>query len=148
MQRLRFPPDTWNDSSCSIEMFVSGCLTTGGNSAQVTYTASSSHQRLVRLSCLNCKTVRRIPAPPLLQDDPGSPPDPESATQADGTRGEGRKRKRSKKKTVYKPPFFERPEHMLFRGNKMVVRTEDPPQGGMAAQVPIVEADVVSMTVG
>lgn len=77
----------------------------------------------------------RIPAPPLSQDDLGSPPDLESATQVDGTRAEGRKRKRSKK-AVYKPPFFERPEHILFRGNKMVVKTEDPPQGGMAAQVP------------
>lgn len=52
--------------------------------------------------------------------------------QVDGTRAGGRKRKGPRK--VYKQPFFERPEHILFRGNKMVVKTEDAPQDETAAQ--------------
>lgn len=134
MQRLRFPPDTWDDSDCSVETFVSFYFVTEQRSAQQSFTASSSHQKLVRFSCLNCKTMRRIPAPPLSQGDNESPPDPESAMQVDGTRIKGRKRKRSKK-GMYKQPFFERPEHILFRGNKMVVKTEDPAPGGTTAQV-------------
>jgi len=113
-------------------MFVSGNLIKEQHSAQPSYTASPSHHKLVKILCLNCKTARRIPAPPLLQDDSDTPQGPESAMQVDGTRAEGGKRKRPKK--VYKQPFFERPEHILFRGNKMVVKTEDAPQDETAAQ--------------
>ena len=44
--------------------------------------------------------------------------------QVDGS-GKRRKRRRHKK-GAYKQPFFERPEHILFRGNKVVDKTEDP----------------------
>ena len=53
----------------------------------------------------------------------------------DGPRVEGKRRKRPRKKVVYKQPFFERPEHMLFRGNKMVVNTEDSPPHETTVQV-------------
>ena len=53
----------------------------------------------------------------------------------DGTGAEGKRRKRTKKKIVHKQPFFERPEHILFRGNKVVVKTEDPPPHETAGQV-------------
>ena len=53
--------------------------------------------------------------------------------QVDGTEVGGKKRKRPKKKVVYKQPFFERPEHMLFRGNKLVVKTEGPPSDEITA---------------
>ena len=132
-------------------MFVSGYLITEQHLAQFAHIASSSHQRLVRLSCLNCKTARRIPAPPLLQGDSDSPQDPESATQVDGTRAEGRKRKGPKKKVVYKQPFFERPEHILFRGNKIMVNTEDLPQHETTAQASgsvMIEIDMTSKSVG
>ena len=48
--------------------------------------------------------------------------------QVDGSTGaEGKnRRKRSKKKAVYKRPFFERPEQILFRGNEAVVKSDDP----------------------
>lgn len=55
--------------------------------------------------------------------------------QVDSTRAKGRRRKRSKK-AVYKQPFFERPEHILFRGNEIVAKLEDPPSHGATAQVP------------
>jgi len=57
------------------------------------------------------------------------------AVPVDGTRVEGKRRKRPKKKVVYKQPFFERPEHMLFRGNKMIVKMEDSPPHETTAQV-------------
>jgi len=78
----------------------------------------------------------------VLQDSSDSPPDPKPATQVDETRTDGKKRKR-RKKVVYKQPFFERPEHILFRGNKMVVKTEDLPLGETTAQV----SESVSMEV-
>jgi len=55
--------------------------------------------------------------------------------QVDDTETEGQKRKRRKKKAAYKQPFFERPEHILFRGNKMVAKMEDLPLDETAAQV-------------
>lgn len=103
-----------------------GCdtLLIPGVTATVRSKFSPSHQKLVRFSCLNCKTTRRIPAPPLSRDDSDPPPDPGSAMQVDGS---GRRRKRRRhKKGAYKQPFFERPEHILFRGNKVVNKTEDP----------------------
>jgi len=126
-------------------MFVSGYLISEQHSAQFAYIASSSHQKLVRLSCLNCKTSRRIPAPPLLQGDSDSP----SAMQVDDTRAKGRKRK-GPKKVGYRQPFFERPEHILFRGNKMV-RMEDSPPHETAAQASesvMIGADVTSTSIG
>lgn len=68
----------------------------------------------------------------------------------DGTRSEERKRKRPRKKVVYKQPFFERPEHILFRGNKMVVKAEDPPLPKAAVQVSesvMIETDVASTSI-
>ena len=98
------------------------------NSAQLRHAASPSHKKLVRLSCLNCKATRRIPAPPLSQDHSDPPPDTESAMQVDdaGVERKGKRRKRVKKKVVYKQPFFERPDHILFRGNEMVAKAEGP----------------------
>lgn len=52
--------------------------------------------------------------------------------QVDGV--EEKRRKRPKKKSMYKQPFFERPEHILFRGNEMVVRRGDPMSNEPAAQ--------------
>ena len=54
--------------------------------------------------------------------------------QVDNVEDEGKRRKRSKKKILYKQPFFERPEHILFRGNEMIVRRGDPMSNGPAAQ--------------
>ena len=54
--------------------------------------------------------------------------------QVDGTGAGGKKRKRPRK-VVYKQSFFERPEHMLFRGNQMIVRTEDLPSHGTTESV-------------
>ena len=66
----------------------------------------------------------------------------------DGAGVEGKRRRRPKKKVVYKQPFFERPEHVLFRGNKMVVKTEGPPPHETTAQVSELtrmETDAASM---
>lgn len=119
---------------------------------QLSYAASSSHKKLVRLLCLNCKTTRRIPAPPLSQDDSDPPPGPESATQVDGAGTEGKRPKRKRaKKVVYKQPFFERPEHILFCGSKMVVKAEDLPPHKTATSVPEpvrTEADAASIPIG
>lgn len=35
---------------------------------------------------------------------------------------------------AYKQPFFERPEHILFRGNEMIVKTDDAVSGEATAQ--------------
>ena len=51
---------------------------------------------------------------------------PESAMQVDDVGGEGKSGKRPKKRVVHKRPFFERPEHILFCGNEMVVKTDGP----------------------
>lgn len=56
--------------------------------------------------------------------------------QAERERG-----KRPKKEVVYKQPFFERPEHMLFCGNGMVVKTGGPMSGETTAQ----ETELVGM---
>jgi len=126
-----------------------GCdsLLIPGVTATVRSKSSSSHQKLVRLLCLSCMAARRIPAPPLLRGDSNPP----SAMQVDGTRAEGRKRKGPKRKVVYKQPFFERPEHILFRGNKMVVKTEGLPPHETAAQASesgMIGDDVTSTSVG
>jgi len=66
----------------------------------------------------------------------------------DGAGVGGKRRKRPKKKVVYKQPFFERPEHMLFRGNKMVVRPKDSPPHETTAQLSEsvrMETDAASM---
>jgi len=99
-----------------------GCdiLLIPGVTSVVRSKSSPSHRKLVRLSCLNCKAIRRIPAPPVSQDVP------ESAMRVDDVGGGVKSGKRSKKRVVYKRPFFERPEHILFRGNEMVVKTDDP----------------------
>ena len=91
---------------------------------------------MVRLSCLNCGTTRRIPAPPLSPGDSDPPPDPGSTMQVDVTEVEGKRRKRPKTNVAYKQPFFERPEHILFRGNRMVVQVEDSPSHETIGQVP------------
>ncbi|KAF9792598.1 Rpr2-domain-containing protein [Thelephora terrestris] len=98
-----------------------GCdaLLIPGMTAIVRSKPSSSHKKMVRLSCVNCKTMRRIPAPPISQEVP------ESAMQVDGVEVEGKSRKRPKRNVVFKRPFFERPEHILFRGNEMVVNTDE-----------------------
>lgn len=82
-----------------------------------------------------------------MQDDSDPPQDPESAIPVDGTGVEGKRRKRPKKKVMYKQPFFERPEHMLFRGNKMVVKTEDSPHETTAqvTESTRMETDAASM---
>ena len=71
--------------------------------------------------------------------------------QVDGTGVEGKKNKRPKKKVVYKQPFFERPEHMLFRGNKLVVKTEDPllhETTAQASESARMDIDVASISIG
>ena len=46
--------------------------------------------------------------------------------EVDGTVIGGKRHKRSKKKkVVYKQPFFERPEHILFRGNEIFVKEHE-----------------------
>jgi hypothetical protein len=54
--------------------------------------------------------------------------------QVDGSGIRGKGGKRPKKKVVYNQPFFERPEHILFRGNEMVIKTNDPISGETTAQ--------------
>lgn len=66
----------------------------------------------------------------------------------DGAGVEGKRRKRPKKKVAYKQPFFERPEHILFRGNKMVIRAEDSPPDKttmQASESARMETDVAPM---
>ncbi|KAF9650650.1 hypothetical protein BDM02DRAFT_1353133 [Thelephora ganbajun] len=112
--------------------------------------SSRQHKKVIKLSCLNCKTTRRLPAPPPPQDGADRPPDPESAMQLDGVGVEGKKCKRPKK-AVYKQPFFERPEHILFRGNEMVVKTEDPSPHETTAQASEsvrMETDAASIQIG
>ena len=60
--------------------------------------------------------------------------------EVSGTRNEGRQ---PEKKVVYKQPFFERPEHILFRGNKMVVKTDDP----LSSETTTREIELVKMEI-
>ena len=86
----------------------------------------------------------------MLQDGSDSLLDPKPAMRVDETGIEGKRRKRRKRKVVYKQPFFERPEHILFRGNKMVVRTEDLPLDETTAQASesvSMEVDVASVSI-
>jgi len=55
--------------------------------------------------------------------------------QTDVADVEGKRRKRPKKNVAYKQPFFERSEHMLFRGNKIVIQAEDSPSHEATGQV-------------
>lgn len=71
--------------------------------------------------------------------------------QVDGAGVEEKKRTRPKKKAVYKQPFFERPEHMLFRGNRLVVKTEDCSSyetTTQASESARVEIDAASVSIG
>jgi len=71
--------------------------------------------------------------------------------QVDVTEAEGKKRKQPKTNVVYKQPFFERPEHILFRGNRMVVQVEDSPSHETTGQVPEsaeMETDAAIISIG
>ena len=133
MHRVRCSPDAWGDGYRSIQMFVGFTPCHGATLSALA--ASSSHKKLVRLSCLSCAAVRRIPAPPASQDTSGPLPNSESTTEVHGVGSEGKRRKRPKKKAVRKQPFFERPEHILFRGNEAVVKRNDPVPIDPAVQV-------------
>jgi len=96
-------------------------------------------------SCISCKHIRRIPAPPVLiedteKDESAAQPqevqedneedvmDVEVSAPASGSKtatagddgvGAGKWKQREKRRPVPKPlPFFQRKGHVVFRGNE------------------------------
>jgi len=63
--------------------------------------------------------------------------------QVGGTGKERKGGKLPKTKVVHQKPFFERPEHILFRGNEIVVRTD----GHMSSGTTVQESEPVRMEI-
>ncbi|KAF9222714.1 Rpr2-domain-containing protein [Gyrodon lividus] len=105
-----------------------------GVSATVRIKNSTSHSHLVSYNCTNCRTERRIPAPPVLRAEPqpeenvptvqvaeasgSSAPD----TTAEGAVRPGRHKRKKKPPVPRLPPHFARDiGHVVFRGNEKLV---------------------------
>ncbi|KAI0633229.1 RNAse P Rpr2/Rpp21/SNM1 subunit domain-containing protein [Trametes polyzona] len=118
-----------------------------GTTSSVRVNAMRSHGKAVVYTCLTCKAIRRIPAPPA--QDPGTPlgsgvaaastsaapPSGEQPDQTDrkmhvDTEPEGSsvvpssRRKYRRKVVPRPPPLFERKGHVVFRGNERLVEEE------------------------
>ncbi|EJF57641.1 Rpr2-domain-containing protein [Dichomitus squalens LYAD-421 SS1] len=119
-----------------------------GATASVRVKPSGSHGQVVTYTCLSCSTSRRIPAPPVLDLDastaepfaPSTPVDRAPSSSAPGplaealsdimdvyapsqeasVRKRGRPRNHRRRPVPRIPPLFERPGHVVFRGNEVL----------------------------
>ncbi|KAI0049843.1 Rpr2-domain-containing protein [Auriscalpium vulgare] len=93
-----------------------------GVSATTRVKPSSMHGNTIHTTCLRCKHTRRIPAPP--EPDGADPLATEvDSMDVDESDADTVRRKRSRRRRGAKPhprPFFERDDHVVFRGNVQV----------------------------
>ncbi|KAF7428071.1 hypothetical protein PC9H_007290 [Pleurotus ostreatus] len=85
-----------------------------------------SHGHAVTYTCNRCKTSRRIPAPPTVQQSETAVAPPEYHPESgDIIMGPTTVRPPRKLKGVRprQPPLFARPGHVIFRGNEVVDET-------------------------
>lgn len=78
---------------------------------------------------MSCKTSRRIPAPPVLRAQLAVDLESKSAgtdsVAEQSAQRPGRNQKKKKKAAVPRlQPLFERPGHIVFRGNERMVEDE------------------------
>ncbi|ESK92048.1 ribonuclease p 21kda subunit [Moniliophthora roreri MCA 2997] len=98
-----------------------GCSTVlmPGSTATVRIKASSSHGHVMTYTCTECRTSRRIPAPPIIPSTSTA-----EVLDAIGTTAESssrRKRKLQKPITPQNPPLFARDVgHIVFHGDQQV----------------------------
>ncbi|KAH8107874.1 Rpr2-domain-containing protein [Cristinia sonorae] len=95
-----------------------------GATATVRVKSSSTHGNMMLYTCMSCKQIRRIPAPPTLHpqvEDPDSAVQDESMAVDSATVEAARKKRGKTRKNARLPPLFDRDVgHVLFKGNEEV----------------------------
>jgi len=108
-----------------------GTVLIPGSTSTVRIKPSSSHGHAVTYTCTKCKTSRRIPAPPVLQSEPGdhhsslagseSPKVVDNEMDVDhDAQNDIRSLKRRTRPAPRRQPLFQQPGHVLFRGNERI----------------------------